>query len=973
VIGRELKSIGPRRSARLQVRVASSTKKSFRSKRAWERLIRGSRSDLTKIDLLLRRVALNARHPFLKDAQNLIAHSWWQARGTVHEEYLYRLLIETKSIASHGFLRIITLLVHGTLPEYSVALEKWESDRHSHVASFIDELSQVFALENEWSLQLVDALAAAFACNTNLRDELANVAWETWVKVPSLRGRIRGTGRANQILPSGGRNLFLGASVLGPDKLLEVVTPQNVSNSVDAVLLLSDLDPNVSLSFEGLLRGAQREILDELWMNPLVGGDQKFHSQLINNPVTPSRSTIDEIWRMWDQTESADLYTVLVKWSTSFRRPSEDPANSNQKLFLESCLITGHASEFLSGDGDTDVLRLCQLGLEVRPTLKHLLDEYIKKPEFAQLRELICHRVSKGNDPDSKLTELCVRHKIAPDDEVQRSIFFLITDQVDELLLSDPDLESLGLAYLSAAENQREKIRKSLLNQPRLNLGNVLASVNRRERLVRLSEKELEYFVDQLFDRREFETLFEMSTNMSLAFFVYVCSKISSANRSWEPSDSELADLYREYRDSKLSLAMASLGENLNQSVVHNFLITGSSSVVETWRVEPKPSISNGWPVGIVRARIRFDGRINDLSFSPDGEYLAIAGTNKIVGELDLAKGSLSFVERRLNSSVGALFHLGSHRIVAAERTNRVDSPCRVLLVDNGHTIESLKKTVGSVTSLVGFGPTKLMFTGRDKSIGIIDLTDGVKVSSATNMIGDFPRLAAENSPLECNVVFSDVAHYVSLNQGMKLSRPLSMPSRAKRATWVSNSRVIQLDHGGRILTIDVDHPRQRLTLNSKISNAFFARDLALVASRNQVAILDEFNLTIVSASDLKKVGSLNIGGTSLHASPSGNLIAVGDQNGFVRIIDTSIGQIPSLISKPLLECTPREFQTCLGVYSSASNSSWTSMNSQLNQDFRMKEVLHFLVRLLRYRFRYDISIVDTKQIKGGEYDIALS
>lgn len=970
---RQLPGAGTRRTIRAERRIISSGKSTFRSRRAWSYLVRSSNGEIAEIESVIRAVTLDQSHPFRELASDLVANSWWQSRDTSSEEYLRQLLIETSATASRGALRVVTLLVTEGLPQYSLLLCGSGDNRPKSSADFFDEVRQVLAFEDEWSFELIEALGDAYTINSEWRDQIANVVWDAWVNFPKLREAIVETSRHKAVLPLSGRNRLLGSAVLGTETLLSAATAQDVPELVELVVNEYFADEKLLSSFRGLIRGADRSVLDALWLHPSVGGEKEFHQDLISNQLVPGREVIDDIWRQWDKTESKDLLAALTSWSLPYRQPAEVKLTVSQALFGESCAITRNSSDFLSGNQEADFISLCQLCLLARESLVQVVLSFVSCPDFAQLRESICQRVLRGRDPDRNLASICAKYRIAPDDEIERSVFFLITGQIDELLLADPGLEALGLGYLSAPESEREMIRKALLNQPRLNLGQVLASVNRRERLVRMSASELEYFIDQLIDRGDFESLIEIATSMSLAIFLYICVRISNKDHGWEPRNPELASLHREFRSTDLFRVLSSARGAFNQSAIVAFLSSGCvlpDESVSLSRGQDKP---DGWPVGSVRARVRFDGRINDLSFSPDGDHLAIAGTNRVVGELDLTSGTLSFVERRLNSSVGSLLHLGNHRIIAAERTNRVERPCRLVLIERGKSIETLRTVTGSVTSLVRFGPTKIMFTGRDNSVGIFEVRDGVRAVSSSKIPGGYPRLAAENCPQERNIVFADEAKYVSLEHELRFGRSLTLPSRAKKATWISDLRVVQLDHGGRILTLEVDHQRKAMSLSRKVNYAFLARDLALVANRNQLAILNGSKLTIVGTPDFRKIGSLSVGGTSLHASPSGNLIAVGDEYGLLKIIDTSIGHVSALISKPLLECSPRDFQACLNAQHSTLSLKTSSAVGLDKQSALLSETLQVLISLLRYRFRYDISIVETRQIKAGDYDITLA
>ena len=127
--------------------------------------------------------------------------------------------------------------------------------------------------------------------------------------------------------------------------------------------------------------------------------------------------------------------------------------------------------------------------------------------------------------------KLCIEFKVAPKDEIQRSVFFLVTSQIDELKLLDPDLDLLGIAYLSGDDNQRGLIRTHLLKEPNLSLAQVISGFNRRDRLARMTVDEVEYFIDALLARNDFDGILEIAVNMSLAVFLWSVVHIRQSSK----------------------------------------------------------------------------------------------------------------------------------------------------------------------------------------------------------------------------------------------------------------------------------------------------------------------------------------------------------------------------------------------------------------------------------------------------------
>ncbi len=935
------------------------------------------RSDL--YESVVKQVAITSSNPFTVDAQDLISRYWWNAGGNYAEDRMHRLLVDTKSIAKYGTLRVKTHLVHGSLAKYAHSIAESRSKKNQ----FFEDLDEIAKGKDYWTYELLDACGSLFKENENLRNSLANFMWQLWSSEPDLADKITEACSANAILPSEGKFLYIGAAVLGPGELRIVAEEGNVIELIEFLLPCLQMDCRILSSFESLLSQASGKVLDHLWSHNGVSSNSRFQELLISNGNIPSSEIVNLIWCRWAEDENNLLEAALSLWSLPFvltvpgcgSGPDFDELKrlDENQLFVESRAIIGSVDGLISGNVVTEVTILAVLFNTKKTSVIPRIFALVHRIELSAAREEICHRIISGAADKIELTRICREYKIAPNDEIQRSIFFLLTEQSEELLLSDPDLEALGIGYLSAEEDLRSRIRSALLLQPSLNLGQVLASFNSRDRLSRMSNDELDYFVEQLINRKEFEGLLEIGVNMSLALFLYICTKITKLDPSWRPRNADLSLLYGEFKSTQISQILVSAPLLVSQSNVLTFLNTGGLNFDENLLSQRKYGVVGRWPVGSVRTRIGFHGRINDLSFSPDGLFLAVAGSNNVVGEVDLSLGRLVYLERRFNSSVGSLSHIGNHRIVAGERTNNVTRTCRVVCIDNGEYISNVAIATGSITSLVNLGNDSLMFTSRDGTVGILELCDEVSVQASSRLGSEFPRLASEKSGARGNVVFTDAAIYASQEANkLKFGRPLPLPNRVKRASWISDNRIVYLDFAGRISFLEVDHDRRTLGQASGGSMDYSAVDLVPISNRNQVAVISSYYLTLMDSTNLATIGSLPVGGTSVHCSPNGDLVAVGDENGQIRLIDISLSAVPALFGKPIVSCTPSDFQMCTRAEQSILGQHQFDKVVSGDQEKKMKEILNLLLLLLRFKFRFDISMVEPSHIKGGDYDIQL-
>jgi WD40 repeat protein len=99
---------------------------------------------------------------------------------------------------------------------------------------------------------------------------------------------------------------------------------------------------------------------------------------------------------------------------------------------------------------------------------------------------------------------------------------------------------------------------------------------------------------------------------------------------------------------------------------------------------------------------------------------------------------------------------------------------------------------------------------------------------------------------------------------------------------------------------------------------------------------------------------------TSLHVSPDGSFMALGDEDASLSLWDLRVLDIPELFSIPFARSTPNHL-AALDLLSEENSLPTSLLNT-----------LAYIERLLRYRFRYDIEVSEVPRIKSGEYAIEI-
>jgi len=195
---------------------------------------------------------------------------------------------------------------------------------------------------------------------------------------------------------------------------------------------------------------------------------------------------IDDVWDLWLRQPRAELWAALTRW----HRP--------RSLGGLSLVALGEPAP------PADVV-------EAASRTGHPIAVTARARILAGQQELVdaaCEAAMVGG----ALAAFCVEHQLAPSDPHRAAMFFLLTGQVEQYRLADPDHSLLALAYQGASEDERSRVRARVAGEP--DLVRVLADTVRRGRLARLGEREAEYLVDAFAGRRDWPGLWELARNL---------------------------------------------------------------------------------------------------------------------------------------------------------------------------------------------------------------------------------------------------------------------------------------------------------------------------------------------------------------------------------------------------------------------------------------------------------------------------
>ncbi|GIH07155.1 hypothetical protein Rhe02_52220 [Rhizocola hellebori] len=759
------------------------------------------------------------------------------------------------------------------------------------------------------------------------RQDALDLIATTWVfrRLPQLREHVVG----HQAMAHGHARLVTAAL---HGQLAQHWTAQE-ANIVRK--MLSDADPDVQAGAVSAIRAADSAMVHALWTvvpgmsAPLEHASHRWWEDplatiLISHRVSPPSSNLDHMWRTWITNAGESMWVALSNWRI--------PGTAQDVRTLSMIAV------------EPDVTRLTESDL--RPAL---LESASRAPhpiaEIAQAKILDAIRRSTGHELADEVCEaatqqpvlaaFCRRHKLAPADPVRRAAFFILTQQPEQLQALDPDGSLLSLAYATADPQTRKRLQKGMLTSGSLDLVKVLAGEDRRGRLHLMSDEEIKYLTEQLAARAAWEELWRIVLEMPMARSIRLMQLFAGG---WLPRDDDSRELF-----TRLA------------SFSHIRLESGTKE------------LHGIWPVAVPQARIKFHGRINDVSFAPDAPQLAVAGSSRVAGIVDLTQARLTERYDGFASSVGRVLHLGAGMFLAAERTNRKDHECRVIRCADQKR-ETLIQLPGSITSLAPAGPGRFVAGTRSGEllIGASAFVAPTRVPMTrleADPEYDWPRTVAADpqgqrlAVLGRTLILTDGSAAGVLGRGFQ-------HTVVARAVMLTADLLAASDQNGNINLLR--HQRHVLRPIAGASVAGLG-GLAAIPSRQHLVAADRAGqLSFYDQTTLKLTSQIACppgGGhaTSVHAGARGDFLAVGYDSGHADIYDLRIGDVPSLVTRSLSSMVPAH----LGVLAAARRVRAVSGPPA--------EVLDLLQACLEHRFRFDIEISETVTIATGEYDIALA
>jgi len=552
-------------------------------------------------------------------------------------------------------------------------------------------------------------------------------------------------------------------------------------------------------------------------------------------------------------------------------------------------------------------------------------------------REEVCRLVIEQGHPIAQ--NAAVAGGYLPRDSYSRALFLFVTEQWNRYEDVDFDGRLLVTIYASASADLRQRIITKLRAAGRTHYLRILAGGDYRSRVTVMTSSETEFLVQMLAEKEEWTKLWDLTFDVPLHWSLRILRILGGSG--WQPQAGDDRVLYREL------VPLAATDLKFSQK-----------------------ELSQQLPPAVRLARMRVAvGRINDVAFSPDGPVIGLGTSQRRVIAWHFARGEPEWVSSTLKHSIGRVAFTHTANLVCAERTSNTRTPCSVYGRRNAKMVK-LRQHTGSVTSVKAIGGSRIMTTGRDQKVAILD-----QETARTLNERHFPFWARE----ACIAPNGELA--ALLHTGATL---VSLPELEEiRSTsdwdWWSPFRHAAFSPDGQEL-IAGRYAREVLVV-SKAGESLsvgpsFARRQVLVnhtGTIQAVVMLDRRSVLITAASEgdilftawdnRSVIGGVHTSGprlTSLHTSPDESFMAVSDSDGFVSLWDLRTLDVPLLFTAPLAKTVPDHLAAVQAAKQIADLSD------------KLRRALELLERVMQYRFRYDIEIGEVPTIKVGEFDIEI-
>lgn len=363
------------------------------------------------------------------------------------------------------------------------------------------------------------------------------------------------------------------------------------------------------------------------------------------------------------------------------------------------------------------------------------------------------------------------------------------------------------------------------------------------------------------------------------------------------------------------------------------------------------------------RASYRFEGRVNDMSFAPDGPFLAVAGITRAVGVFDLRTAELVERHDAFHASIGSVLHVGNGTVIAGEHPDHGQPQCRLVRCADGAR-RVLHTANGAADCLAPTGDGAFAAGTRAGALLFGDPNGRVRARAVAEFglgKGQWPRQLAAQPGTGRLALLGRSVHLLTPAAGA--ARRVHARTTA-RIAFADADTLVCAEHDGTLTRVPLGAGRHEPPRTAKVPGFV---GMGVLPRTGQVVVADGHgDLHFFDGERLEDAGvhtTPRHGGPSgLTVSPDGDLLALGHRDGTVDLFDLRPMELPALTRCPMASFVPRHLELVAAACADPA------------RDEPDRRTLELLRACLEHRFRFDVEVEvgGSVALAGGEHDIGL-
>lgn len=655
--------------------------------------------------------------------------------------------------------------------------------------------------------------------------------------------------------------------------------------------------------------------LFDFLFDPVLGDAAEFCMRNLSHPAA-----ITEFCALWKKDRNPNLQMIM---NDSAYLPQEP---SSLRLL---CALFNNRPEIAESIPPADVPYLLECLDDPDLDIKKRAEQAVLHLTQTESQLAVCQYYLENDNPTVKQVLLSSRY--LPSDKSDRALLFFLMGQWYEYDTLDFDQTILRIRYQTAPFTLRKRILNLIQASGR---SDYLAILTAFDDFKKFGAGEYELLIQALKANQAWQELFELALKTPIRTSIRIFEILVTTR--WKP-DEALGALYGQLLD------LTYLPHQMDEATI----------------IESLPLAAN-------HATLRINGRVNDVSFSPDDQLIAIATSARRIVVWDYRHGKVHRVVKGFNHSVGRVAYMPDGSIIAAERTSKKKS-CSVY-----HITESTIRPIGlhksSITDIIPASTDSVATIGNDNHIYLWNLrTRGIvdRVVYTKERI----RAGAIQPDGQCYAVATDPPILYDASSGKRISPDITHLSTVRgvrisapqHAAFTPSNHLLVGQSNGQIIEMTIhDNPVRRSLFTvhpSRITGLQYLPNTTWVVSTDSTT--DQLVFTDINNPRIqKKVTATSAGITALFVSPSGRFMACGHEK-MLTLWDTRLYTIPAILKTPLANLDP---------------GTLPLLNDFLQYPLPVELIRTVLCikAILERRFVYDIEVAELPHIQPGEFDILI-